>query len=215
MSQICFKDFLFRQLGNHDQPRFGSRFGEERIDGLLTLLLTLPGVAVTYNGEEIGMVDYRDISWEDTLDPQACNTNDPEIFESYSRDPQRTPFQWDATAFAGFKEASGSPPWIQVHPNYQTINLAAQEAEEKSYYNLYKQLALLRKNDTFVNGEFKSTALTDEVLGFVRSDNEISYAILINFSDKNVTVNVNQLGVSFKDKMVIVIAGSKSSYNVG
>lgn len=80
-------------LGNHDKPRFGSRYGTERVDGLLTLLLTLPGVAVTYNGDEIGMLDYRDISWEDTLDPQACNTNDPENFKDASRDPQRTPFQ--------------------------------------------------------------------------------------------------------------------------
>jgi alpha-glucosidase len=50
---------------------------------------TLPGVAVTYNGDEIGMLDYRDISWEDTLDPQACNTNDPNNYKDASRDPQR------------------------------------------------------------------------------------------------------------------------------
>lgn len=36
-------------LGNHDQPRVGSRFGEARIDSLLTLVMTLPGIAVTYN----------------------------------------------------------------------------------------------------------------------------------------------------------------------
>lgn len=36
-------------IGNHDQPRVGSRFGQEKIDGLLTLVMTLPGIAVTYN----------------------------------------------------------------------------------------------------------------------------------------------------------------------
>jgi alpha-glucosidase len=77
-------------LGNHDQPRIGSRYGVERIDGLLTLLLLLPGVAVTYNGEEIGMLDFRDgISWEETVDTKACNTNDPEGFKWQSRDPVR------------------------------------------------------------------------------------------------------------------------------
>jgi alpha-glucosidase len=43
-------------LGNHDKPRVGSRFGWELIDGLMALVMTLPGVAITYNGEEIGMV---------------------------------------------------------------------------------------------------------------------------------------------------------------
>ena len=36
-------------LGNHDKPRFGSRYGVERIDGMQMLLMILPGVAVTYN----------------------------------------------------------------------------------------------------------------------------------------------------------------------
>lgn len=35
-------------LGNHDQSRVGSRFGERRIEGLLALVMTLPGIAVTY-----------------------------------------------------------------------------------------------------------------------------------------------------------------------
>lgn len=35
-------------MGNHDQPRMGSRYGERRIDGHLMLVMTLPGIAVTY-----------------------------------------------------------------------------------------------------------------------------------------------------------------------
>lgn len=41
-------------------------------------------------GEEIGMTDV-DISWEETVDPQACNT-DPTIYLEYSRDAARTRF---------------------------------------------------------------------------------------------------------------------------
>lgn len=36
-------------IGNHDQPRVASRYGREKVDALLTLVMTLPGVAVTYN----------------------------------------------------------------------------------------------------------------------------------------------------------------------
>jgi hypothetical protein len=31
-------------------------------------------------------------SWKDTQDPAACNTN-PDVYQKYSRDPERTGFQ--------------------------------------------------------------------------------------------------------------------------
>lgn len=40
------------------------------------------------------------ISWEDSVDPQACNSN-PDRYYDLSRDPARTPYQWDASANAG------------------------------------------------------------------------------------------------------------------
>ena len=52
--------------------RLGSRFGAGNIDGFNMMSLLLPGVAVTYNGEEIGMVN-TEVSWEDTVDPAGLN----------------------------------------------------------------------------------------------------------------------------------------------
>lgn len=57
-----------------------------------------------FKGEEIGMVDFKNISWEDTKDPAACNTN-RNVYMDFSRDPERTPFQWDDTKNAGFSNA--------------------------------------------------------------------------------------------------------------
>lgn len=51
-------------------------------------------------GEEIGMVDGF-VSWEDTVDPSGCNTDDPINYWQSSRDPERTPFQWSAETNAG------------------------------------------------------------------------------------------------------------------
>lgn len=53
-------------------------------------------------GEEIGMIDGT-ISWEDTVDPSGCNTDDPVNYWKSSRDPERTPFQWSADKNAGKK----------------------------------------------------------------------------------------------------------------
>ena len=49
-----------------------ARFGPDNIDGFNMISLLLPGVAVTYNGEEIGMVN-TEVSWEDTVDPAGLN----------------------------------------------------------------------------------------------------------------------------------------------
>uniref|UniRef100_A0A182TBL7 alpha-glucosidase n=1 Tax=Anopheles maculatus TaxID=74869 RepID=A0A182TBL7_9DIPT len=59
-------------LGNHDKRRVSSRMGGDHMVDIMAMIeLTLPGITVTYQGEEIGMNDV-DISWTDTQDPAAC-----------------------------------------------------------------------------------------------------------------------------------------------
>lgn len=87
------------QMGNHDRSRTATRY-PGRADQMTMLAMILPGIAVTYNGEEIAMEDKLDISWKETQDPQACNAGE-EHYKEHSRDPNRTPFQWDNTTNAG------------------------------------------------------------------------------------------------------------------
>lgn len=47
------------------------------------------------------MVDYRDITYDETKDPAARRFGFSEDFKEISRDPVRTPFQWDDTKNAG------------------------------------------------------------------------------------------------------------------
>jgi alpha-glucosidase len=69
------------------------------MDAANMINLLIRGTAVTYYGEEIGMVDTW-ISWEDTVDPAGCNMGE-DRYEAFSRDPARTPFQWDNSKNAG------------------------------------------------------------------------------------------------------------------
>lgn len=87
------------QLGNHDNPRVTQRYGPELADGLNMLLLLLPGTAITYNGEELAMEDTK-IRFDQSNDQSATKLG-PKLYMTVSRDPERTPFQWNSTLHAG------------------------------------------------------------------------------------------------------------------
>jgi len=180
-------------VGNHDKPRVGSRYGSSSIDSLNTLSMTLPGVAVTYNGDEIGMVDYRDITFKDTLDPQACNKGDPMDYKWSSRDPQRTPFQWDDSDYAGFTTAANGKPWLPLHPNYKQLNLASQKKDPRSHYNVYKRLVELRKHKTMIHGDVKINTINNRVLSYIRElEGSESFVVVINLGDFWETIDLNK-----------------------
>jgi alpha-glucosidase len=63
------------------------------------------------------------ISWEDTVDPAACNTN-PIEYEAASRDPARTPMQWDDSTSSGF--SSNSTTWLPVALDFKNNNVKNQ-----------------------------------------------------------------------------------------
>ena len=99
-------------------------------------------------GEEIGMTDNCDITWEETEDPAALQSNET-VYLEHSRDPVRTPFQWDNTTSAGFSNTTGKT-WLPMNANFLTVNLAAQKAANYSTFQLYKDsLRRARKVKTF------------------------------------------------------------------
>jgi alpha-glucosidase len=175
--------------GNHDQKRAPTRWTEGGIDAANIINLLLQGTAVTYQGEEIGMTDTF-LTWEETVDPQACYT-DPERYEQFSRDPARTPFQWDNTTSAGF--STNATTWLPLNKNYTTVNLAAQEAAEESHIKVYKELLKLRQTDTWRYGSYESQALnSDRVLAFTRipeDSNASGYLVLVNMSEDTVVAD--------------------------
>ena len=149
-------------LGNHDQPRMLSRFGDDRpqfrvyaAKMLATFLLTMRGTPYWLAGDEIGMCnpkfdrigDYRDIATLNQYKQIEKRKGDTQWFlqmqQQTSRDNARTPFQWDNSGQAGFTTGM---PWIGVNPDYRKINVAAQEKDPWSVLNYFRQLIALRKS---------------------------------------------------------------------
>ncbi|XP_055847987.1 maltase A1-like [Episyrphus balteatus] len=152
--------------GNHDNRRVASRYGIQVADTLNMLVMILPGASITYQGEELGMID-GEISWTDTKDPAACNSN-PQIYENFTRDPARTPFQWDSSRNSGFSTAAKT--WLPLASGYETTNVEEERKITKSHLNIYKALVNLRKSSKLLqNGKYRFKALHEDVFILERS----------------------------------------------
>lgn len=82
-----------------------------------------------------------------------------ETYAKYSRDPARTPMQWNSNTSAGF--SANKTTYLPVHPDYIDRNVEAQQREEKSNLNTYKLLTALRKDKVFTHGDYEFTNLNN------------------------------------------------------
>jgi len=134
-------------LGNHDQHRIASRVGQAQARVAQMLLLTLRGTPTCYYGDEIGMEDVP-IPFEQCMDPAALQQ--PELFELWGRDPERTPMQWDGSPNAGFTPL-GITPWLPLAADAHERNVAAQDDDPASMLNFYRALTALRRAEPALN----------------------------------------------------------------
>lgn len=175
-------------LSNHDQPRSATRYtqGEDdaRAKVALGMLLTLRGTPFLYYGEEIGM---RDISLKrnEIQDPPGKY-----YWPFYKgRDGCRSPMQWNASPFAGFSTVK---PWLPVHPNYATRNVAAQQTDPHSLFHFVKKLLALRKEyPALQRGGFRLFFRADTgVLAYERALGDQRLLVYINFTGKMNTASL-------------------------
>src|SRR3954452_7083033 len=113
-------------LSNHDFPRLPDRVGPANARAAALLLLTLPGPAFVFQGDEIGMAD----------GPGRAGEPD----DRRGRDAHRHPMAWDGGRAGGFTTGT---PWLPV-VDPGGVNVAAQERDPQSLLHLYGDLIALR-----------------------------------------------------------------------
>ena len=185
---------------NHDQPRIVSRWGDDsryRRESATMLAIVLHlhrGTPYIYQGEELGMTNAGFTSFDQFRDIETLNfvaierelgvISDQQLLTwlaQSSRDNARTPMQWDATSNAGFTTGN---PWIDVNPNHEFINAAAETADPDSVFHMYRRLIALRHENPVVReGEFR-LVLEDHphVYAFTRTLGDERLLVLGNFS---------------------------------
>uniref|UniRef100_B8RIZ0 alpha-glucosidase n=1 Tax=Culex tarsalis TaxID=7177 RepID=B8RIZ0_CULTA len=193
-------------LGNHDNNRLGSRLGENKIDLYNIALQTLPDIAVTYYGEEIGMVDQW-IPYNETVDPAGLRAS-ADDYTLYSRDPARTPMQWNDEKNAGFSTAAKT--WLPVASNYKKLNVKAQNAALKSHLKLFKRLTTYRKRQILTEGDLDLKTTDTNLVLYKRKVDKVGYVVVVlNFSDEPQSLAAIKQQFPGADGRLQVVASSK------
>jgi alpha-glucosidase len=176
-------------LGNHDQPRITSRVGMQQSRIAAMLLLTLRGTPTIYYGEELGMRDVP-IPFEEVQDPQGLNMPDKNL----SRDPARTPMQWDGSQFAGF---SNTRPWLPISPAYKRISVERQKNDPDSQLSLYRRLIQLRQQEpSLMAGNYKPVYADQQALAYIRhAPGDKCFLIVLNLSHRPCYLNIQHIPI--------------------
>lgn len=188
-------------LGNHDQPRMVTRWGNDSdafrelsSKMLTTFLLSMRGTPYYYQGDELGMTNikfdtidrYRDIetiNWYELTKNEGGNlTSFLEDHKTTARDNGRTPMQWSAEENGGFTEGT---PWLEVNKNYKVINAESQETNPNSPLNYFRKMVQLRKNElALVYGDYAIIdADNSNVYAYKRSFEGTELLVMLNFKE--------------------------------
>ncbi|KAM6916610.1 amino acid transporter heavy chain SLC3A1 [Xenentodon cancila] len=175
-------------VGNHDRPRISSSAGPIFIRVINMLLLTLPGTPTTYYGEEIGMENIN-ITEGQIQDPAG------KYNVSNSRDPERSPMQWNSGTNAGFNSKTNTT-WLPVHPDYETVNVEVQMNDAGSIMFQYRALNILRQSELpFLRGWFCYIHTDARVFSFLRELDgyKTAYLMVLNFAKESAITDLSSV----------------------
>ena len=195
-------------LSNHDSVRHTTRLGlkeqiphgvgigplsADRPDEVSSLvrgraatliMLSLPGSAYVYQGEELGLPEAIDIADDDREDPTWFRTGG----HSYGRDGCRVPIPWHASEPAfGFSPTGRS--WLPQPANWGIYAADAQAGVQGSTLELYRAALTLRRENGLASGTLVWNESAPEVLDF----SVAGVRVVANMSDDPVAMPSGEL----------------------
>ena len=191
-------------LSNHDLPRQVSVYADDgvwrvRSAKMLAIAMHLmKGTPFIYQGEEIGMTNvaferldqFRDVETLGHYEELTARGMSMDAFlagaNAGGRDNARVPMQWTDGPAAGFTTGT---PWIEVNPNHETVNVAADRADPEGVFATYRKLIALRRElPVIVQGRFVPFVREHpHVFAYVRATDDDRIVVITNFSAGTVT----------------------------
>lgn len=175
-------------FSNHDTVRAVSRWSRAgatpQFAKMLTgLLVSLPGSACIYQGEELGLPE-AELLPSEMRDPYGIA-----FYPSFKgRDGARTPMPWTTQKpWAGFTRATR--PWLPVPPSHIPCAVAAQENDATSVLNHNRRLLRWRKQQpALVTGSVRAVPLSEPLFAIERATSDDRVLAVFNLEDRPVRV---------------------------
>ena len=199
-------------IDNHDNPRSVTRYastthldghyvpavytdlneqdieaGKLRSRAMALLMLSLPGAAYIYNGQELELPNVDDLPNEVLQDPVYFRTNG----EQKGRDGCRVPMPWSGTQSPFGFGPDQSQPWLPM-PNYWAdYSVESQLSNGASALNFYRRLLALRRQMPVLRQG--SVTIEDSgnpnVVKILRENVGAKVLIITNFGDESYFVH--------------------------
>jgi alpha-glucosidase len=128
-------------LANHDVDRAVTRYGSlARARAAALMLLSLPGAAYVYNGDELGLPN-GEVPDDALQDPTWERSNHTDR----GRDGERIPLPWSGDK-APYGFSSTPDTWLPMPDTWSSLTVEAQERDPHSTLALYRSAIRLRRS---------------------------------------------------------------------
>jgi alpha-glucosidase len=162
--------------------------GQRNVRAAALLLLSLPGPAFLFQGDEIGMAD------------GPGRGADAEPDDRHGRDPYRHPLVWDATPGAGFTTGT---PWLPIADEHLPLAVREQVGDAGSLHAFYVDwLGWHRRERLLRDGTLQLLAPTDQVLAFERVAGGESLICVFNLSGEPAGYRIDRDAVAMAERSI-------------
>jgi len=196
-------------LSNHDVVRHVSRYGEglvgtRRARAAALLLLSLPGVAYVYNGDELGLpnVEPPDEALQDPVWERSRHT-------ARGRDACRIPVPWTPGEPPYGFSPDGTDTWLPMPAGWSPLAVAAQDGDPASMLTLYRTAISLRRKHAGFAGDLTWIDAPDGCLMYRRDG---GLTCIVNLTNKPVPLPAGEVLLASVELVDGLLPGDASAW---
>ncbi|XP_071037397.1 maltase 1 isoform X2 [Parasteatoda tepidariorum] len=192
-------------MSSHDDARVVTRVGSTLASSLHMVMMLLPGLPIWYYGDELGM-ENGIIQPEDMRDSYALRT-----VSTNSRDPMRTPMQWNCEKNAGF--STSDTPWLPVNTSCIFKNVEVERKDPFSFLNNFKKLITIREEPAILFSSLVYPVVNEKLFSVLRSVvGAKCFLLLLNMSSEPLRADMTTLSSNLPQKAILELTNCEKYY---